>query len=250
MSDGTHLHLEIDPDEITLGQLIKLEGITSRLIREVGAEVTRAPRDAIRWVVESVRSGSPIVYELRPTADQEQIPPAILRDAVAAITAGMARLAGDASSRPKFFNDEALERARDLGNELGDRVRAVTFYNGNGPRAEVTKRTVANVEAILAQDEYEALGTVEGRLEAVNVHSRNYFNVYEDLTGRRVECQFGSGIPVEEIGAAIGKRVGVYGILVSRESGRVVRVRVDEVDVFPDPDHLPSIDDVEGIAAS
>lgn len=116
-------------------------------------------------------------------------------------------------------------------------------------RSDITKRTVANVEAILAEDEYEALGTVEGRLEAVNVHNRNYFNVYEDLTGRRVECQFGSDIPAEEIGAAIGQRVSVYGTLVSRETGRVVRVKVEEIDVFPSSEHLPSIDDIEGIVA-
>jgi hypothetical protein len=251
MADGPLLHLEIDPDEITLGQLIKLEGITSKLIREVGAEVAQTPRDAIKWIVASVRSGSPIIYALRPTAEPEEVPPRVLARAVDAITDGIAALAGDTAARPDFFTDEALERARDLGREIGERVRGIKIYNGavDAGRGELTKRTVANVEAILAEDEYEALGTVEGRLEAINVHARRYFNVYEDLSGARIECQFGSEIPAEEIGAAIGKRVSVYGTLVTRESGRVARVRVEELDVFPDPEHLPSIDDIEGIAA-
>jgi hypothetical protein len=57
-------------------------------------------------------------------------------------------------------------------------------------------------------------------------------------------------MPAEEIGAAIGKRVGVYGTLVSRETGRVVRVRVAEIEVFPSPEHLPALDDIEGIVRS
>jgi hypothetical protein len=252
MARGPRLHLEIDPDEITLGQLIKLEGIASRLIREVGSEVARVPMDAIKWVVDSVRSGSPITYELRPTANPEEVPAPALERAVHAITDGLAALARNNATRPEFFNDEALERARDLGKALGDHVRSVKLFNGQPslPHGEITKLTVANVEAILAEDEYEALGTVEGRLEAVNVHNRNYFNVYDDLTGARMECQFGSDIPAEEVGAAIGKRVGVFGTLVSRESGRVVRVRVTELEVFPTPDHLPSLDDIEGIVRS
>lgn len=249
MAEGPRLHLEIDPDEITLGQLINLESITSRLIREVGAEVARVSTDAIKWVVDSVRSGSPIVYELRPTADPEEVPAPALERAVYAITDGLAALARNNAVRPDFFNDEALERARDLGKALGEHVRAVKLFNGkpNLPQGEITKLTVANVEAILAEDEYEALGTVEGRLEAVNVHSRNYFNIYDDLTGARIECRFGSDIPAEVVGAAIGKRVGVYGTLVSRENGRIVRVRVAELEVFPSPDHLPALDDIEGI---
>jgi hypothetical protein len=252
MAKGTRLHLEIDPEEITLGQLIRLESIASRLIREVGAEVGRVPIEAIKWVVDSVRSGSPITYELRPTASAEEVPAPVLERAVHAITNGLAALAKNNAARPPFFNDEALERARDLGKELGDHVRSVKLFNSQPtlPPGEITKLTVANVEAILAEDSYEALGTVEGRLEAVNVHSRNYFNVYDDLTGARIECQFGADMPAEEIGAAIGKRVGVYGTLVSRETGRVVRVRVAEIEVFPSPEHLPALDDIEGIVRS
>jgi hypothetical protein len=241
------LRFELDVSEVTLGQLIHVEGIVFGLIREVTGEVAQVPRNAVKWVVESVRSGSPIEYALRPVGDGG-VSEDVLRQAAAVLTNGIRELDAGAT-RPAGFTDEALERARDLGRALGEQVRAVRFAtDGDSAPARLTERVAANVEEILEEDVFEALGTVEGRLEAVSVHQKSYFNVYDDLTGDKIECLFGSsGIPAEEIGAAIGRRVSVFGTIISRETGRVVRVNVADLEVFPDQKDLPSADDVAGI---
>lgn len=242
------LRFEIDPDEITLGRLIRIEGIVSRLIREVTADALGP--DAVTWVVDSVSSGSPIVYALRPRAKHEGIAAEAVAVAVPAISQGIRSLDRH-SIRPPYFTDEALERARDLARELGKDVRAVRFYVDDGePPATITPRLAANAEAVLHEESYESLGTVEGRLETLSIHDKQYFNVYDDLSGNKVECLFAdSGIQPSEVGAAIGSRVAVFGLLTSRESGRVVRIRVRELEVFPTPEHLPSADDIGGIVA-
>jgi hypothetical protein len=243
---GELLRFEVDAEDVTLGQLLHVEMTAWGLIREVTSEVAQVPREAVQWIVQSVRSDSPITYTLRADADGIASP-AVLRRAAHAIAHGVRELdAGE--SRPDGFNDEALERARDLGRALGERVRALRFSAGDGDVGRLTQRVTANVEAILEKDVFEALGTVEGRLEAVNVHQRRYFNVYEDLRQRKVECLFaGSDIPATEIGAAIGRRVSVFGTLLSRADGRVFRVRVRDLEVFPEPEDLPSGDDVIGL---
>lgn len=239
------LQFEVDVDDVTLGQLLHVENVAWGLIREVTAEVVKAPPGAVQWVVESVRSGSPITYTLRPEGNGVASPEA-LREAVTALARGVRELDAGAS-RPIGFNDEALERARDLGRALSERIRGFRFA-AEGEVGKLTERVSANASAVLETDVFEALGSVEGRLEAVNVHRKRYFNVYDDLRGRKVECLFGgSGIPASEIGAAIGRRVSVFGTLYSRADGRVFRARVKDLDVFPEAEDLPNSDDVAGI---
>jgi hypothetical protein len=240
------LQFEIDAHDVTLGQLIHVERTAWGLIREVTTEVAHVPRDAVKWIVESVRSESPITYTLRPEADG-LVSSDALRQVAVTLTQGVRELdAGE--SRPAGFNDEALERARELGRVLGKQIRAVRFSAGDGQAAKLTERVTAHVAAILEKDVFEALGSVEGRLEAVNVHRTRNFSVYDDLTHLKVECLFSdSGIPASEIGAAIGRRVSVFGVVYSREDGRVFKVQVKDLDVFPEPEDLPSADDVAGI---
>lgn len=242
------LRFEIDPSEITLGQLISIEGKVSSLIRAVTGDLVGVSPKAVGWIVDSVNSGSPIVYALRPQETPE-IPISELAPAVQVIVDGI-RALNEGAVRPPHFNDTAMEKARDLATVLGDRVRALRFYSDGAPPADFTPKVAANVTIALHEDQYESLGTVEGRLEAVSVHDKKYFNVYRDLDGTKVQCLFAaSEIPADEIGAAIGSRVAVFGILTSRESGRVVRVKVQNLEVFPDPEHLPSFEDVAGIVS-
>lgn len=91
-------------------------------------------------------------------------------------------------------------------------------------------------------------GTVEGLLEALNIHGANKaFGVYDPLTGKKVECKLTGKVTVEDLGPAVSKRVAVSGLIFSRSTGERISVQADELEIFPTEEDIPSPDDVLGI---
>lgn len=81
----------------------------------------------------------------------------------------------------------------------------------------MTLQFVANVNVILGEVLY-TIGTIEGRLEAFNVHGTvRYFAVYDDLTDTRIRCE-----------------------IFYRNSGDIERIKASSLDVFPDEEDLPT----------
>ena len=146
-----------------------------------------------------------------------------LDEAIRAITEGMRGL-DQVNERPEHFTDVALEKARDLAAELGGAFARSASWSDYAEPVSVTERVSANAKQILAEDIYEVVGTVEGRLEAVNVHSRSYFNVYDDLTGQRVEaCSVTAASQPTRSDLQSVTAWASRGTLIYRESGRLVR---------------------------
>jgi hypothetical protein len=87
----------------------------------------------------------------------------------------------------------------------------------------------------LIPESYTTVGSVEGTLEAISVHRKKVFVVYEELFGKAVTCEF-SGLDVlEKAKSSLGERVRVSGI-VSRNSKseprKVSLMRAGDFQVF------------------
>ncbi len=69
---------------------------------------------------------------------------------------------------------------------------------------------------------------------------------YEEVTGRPVRCRFREAdlVYVKE---ALGRRVLVRGILYSKRTGEAVGMKVESIEVFPDPRELPTVEMMRGI---
>jgi hypothetical protein len=243
-----NLIVEIDAGELTLGRFDQLTHDISALVREVAGEVTGGGRDSVRWVIEDIRRKSPLRLELSPHAASEKVSPQLVQEVASAITQGIAVIE-ERPERPRYFNDAALDRAKDLASRLGEDVQAVRFRSRNGAASEpvaVTKRLAVNVDEIIGP-RLEQFGSVEGKLEGLIVHRRKVFYVWETLTNRRVECVFSDRIELDEVLAAFGRRVSVRGLIRLRKTGEKLSIEASELYVFPPEEELPTIEDIEGI---
>jgi len=91
-------------------------------------------------------------------------------------------------------------------------------------------------------------GSIEGTVEAINVHQRtHYFNLYDSLTGSRVQCNFGAAIPLDQVKAALRRRAVVYGLVRYRQSGLAHDIAVEAINVLPEDGDLPTAAQVRGI---
>lgn len=235
--------LSFDVDEVPFRLLLKAGQAFSNLLREVARAYIGTARDPAQWLVH-VEAGS-VVLPLRGEASGDLASNSQVYEVGVFVAQGLALIEGDAV-RPDHFTDRALEQARELaklasGGDLSIEVR------GGGVRSSLTSRLIVNVDTILGHEE-SSTGTIEGALEAFNVHGKNKrFNVYDSLTGRSVECKFTDDVTVDDLRPAIGRRVAVRGLVRARPDGRPVSVDARELEVFPPEHELPTPDEVFGL---
>jgi hypothetical protein len=234
---------EFDADDVPLSRLIDVTTAFLQLLREVDRDA--APDESVRWIVETLSMASPVKLAVRPVVSgTPKAAKPVARRLVRTVNNGI-RTVQKRAHRPDHFSDRALEKAKAL-------VEAAVTGNATlkmGPSASVTVNAslIAHVDAILGAT-VTSIGTIEGTLEAFNVHGHNrYFTVYDALTGERITCHFGHRLEAADIGAAAEKRVAVHGEIIYRDTGEIVRVVAQSFEVFPNEEDLPSADDVRGI---
>jgi hypothetical protein len=99
---------------------------------------------------------------------------------------------------------------------------------------------VSNVSAALKSSSPE-LGSVSGRLEAFNVHSRPSFTLYPPVPHERIECRFRTR-QLKRVLKAVTRHVTVFGTLRYRRGKAFpCHVAVDDFVVNPNDDELPTL---------
>lgn len=241
---GHHdLSLHLDSQEVPLRHLLAAANELSGMLSEVAKAFAGTSRNPVDWIVE-VEAGS-VVLPLRGETTSEALSQLAVPE-IAHLVVGGLELIAERPERPAYFNDAALEHAKSLSS-IVYRGEPLRVYVTNGSlRAKLSAHVVANVEEVIGIPE-ESIGTIEGRLEALNVHGRHVFSLWDLIGANRVDCSFGKYVQLEEVLANVGKRVAVTGLLRTRPTGKRVSIEVRSVRGFPDEADLPSVDDVHGI---
>ena len=240
-SDERRRDLEIEVGHGVSVELRSLATVSQKfagLIDEVAREYTGVQRP-VRWVVE-VESGS-VRLPLRAEPVGENIRPSMVHEIGSVVADGLSALE-ESPVRPDHFNDKALDLAKGLASMASEDL-PLAVRNGHAA-VKITHQISVNVEKVLGAPR-ESFGTVEGLLEALNVHgSARDFSVWP-LEGSAIKCIFGDRLDLEmDILPAISKRVAARGKIKTRPSGERISVEVDELEVLPSP---VSADEVTGI---
>jgi hypothetical protein len=72
------------------------------------------------------------------------------------------------------------------------------------------------------------------------------FRVWEEVTGQAVICRFGAGL-FEQVKQALGRRVLVYGMMISNAIGAPTSIAVEDIELYPSEEELPTIEEISGI---
>jgi hypothetical protein len=148
---------------------------------------------------------------------------------------------------PTELDRDTIETfGRVAGPVAPDRV-TVTIRNG-GPPVEATPALRANVEKIL-KPKLRSLGTVKGRLEYLNIHgARNVLWIFPAVGPDKVTCYFPENL-LEKAKTGVGQTVRVHGVVTYRaRDPHPSSVRVQEIEILPPDDQLPSLMDLRGAA--
>ena len=234
--------LRLDWDAVPPDGFLEAAKSLLEILSEVGRSLS--DRKTVSWCIAHFDGGGRAIA-LRPAADDD---PAHAAGAITATVCGLAEM--DASTvRPAHFSDKAVRFARRLGRVAGQHGAGIELSASGGPAGGQTQVLSGRVEAHGRQmlRRPREFGSVEGTLEALTIHGRNAFSVYDAITGKRVECVCDREM-LEQVVEHLGKRVLVRGEIRHPGDGKSKRVLVEGfrlLGVGP----LPQADDVRGLFA-
>lgn len=213
------------------------------ILRDVDIQTTSIAGGSLEWVIEDLSGGSAHLT-VSPRPRGPKTPFGIGRTVANRFRDGVRQVASTAE-RPPFFSETGMRRALQLTALLKENgIREITF-RVDGERVPVGQQLARNVRDVV-EGTMHAIGSIEGRLETLSVHGRPYFNVYDSVTGRAVQCSIPEEL-IETAHRAFNQRVQVRGLITTRPNGEVMSMRVREIATFPDPRSLPTVDDIRGI---
>jgi len=218
-------------------------GILSGLARNI------APHRPIDWRISAVSLGSPLRMAIRGLAEDE---PASVAQIVNAYLSGVRQL-DTSEGLPDHWRPEELVRAKAIAAVPNREDVDSVGFSSNGETVRATQRIAAHVDAVLR--EVEDAAALDGRLEAISVHSGWTFSVYDDLTGERIPCVFTREM-FELARDALGHRVAIQGIGRYDRVGHIKSVKVESIVRLPDGPQLsdiaeaPRIDITGGVESS
>lgn len=242
-NDVQTIGLDLAGAQIPLKQLTEAIDALHEILRDVDTAVTDRAGGALDWIVEDLSGGSAHVA-IRALPKDEHTPVWAASQVVRAFTSGMQQIA-DRAERPKYFTEAALRKAQFLTNLSADPRVAEVSIRVNGSRISLNRELGQHVGELI-EGKLQSIGSVEGVLKMVSTHGQPYFNVYDAVTGRAVKCTFARD-RLDEVKAALARRVIVRGTLQSRPNGEVTSLRLRELEIFEDESELPTVEMMRGI---
>lgn len=236
--------LKLGADDVTPGDFLACTKAFCELLREMTNQIGgEMPSDA--WSLR-MREGSQIL-DAKPNLSRM---PQAIADRIASVTLDGMHALERSAKQPEGFTEAALEKVRTLSR------RAARANGGQMPiwLAAANRQSAANTDvfnncsALLAW-QYEDIGTVEGKLEAISaVRGRLQFRIYEPVWNRPVRCHFADEDILQEALKLFRCRVEVLGPIRYTKDGLPTSIRVEEITQLPDSSEgLPSYREMRGI---
>lgn len=204
----------IDPtDEFSsLDLLVKSLEDIKRLLRDVDYAIYgRGSRREQEWMVTSIKSSSPTIT-VEPQEERRQ--------SVEIVAIGLKSITEGTDYPPEHFTERSLEDLRMMKRLFQGRgcARSVSVLMDDKPIASIDHDIEQRADRVLSGG-YRNLGSLQGRLDAINVHSAPTATIWDKVSGLPVRWRF----PREEtdaVKALLEKLVAVTGDIRYFSNGR------------------------------
>ena len=201
----------------------------------------------IDWQIVDLTHSSPAEIVLQPVdarirTEKEDIISETVNKVI-----GYFKMLSENVSPPDEMNQQLREHYKTFADRVQKGVLRISLKSETD-KIEVNENVKATIDNAVSQ-EIRSIGTVEGRLEFLNIHgNQNIFRVYSPIPPEMVSCIF-SPDRIEEVWEAVGRKIRVLGELTYPKGGNFPKsVKVKTIELLPEDDDLPSLTDLLGIA--
>lgn len=235
--------LELDEREISLADFNAACEAFSGLIKEVSRHVQPHAIANKAWTVKVYDGSAGVGVSAQPLL----MDVATMNLIRSLLMAGMEQLGR--GLRPDGFTDRAIEFARHLANAFkNSRAEPRIRIWGGRESAVPVGATVAATAKALLDPAYEEDGSVEGRLEKLDGHSKSQFVIYDLFDDRSIKCEVNEEI-LAQAWQHWKQRIEVIGRVRYRRDGHPVSVKAQQIIPFPGPDEIPSLEEMRRLLA-
>ena len=229
-----------ETEEVSARGFVEAVSNSLEVLAELDSAISHKRTGTLRWVIGALKYESPATITLRALPLSEEVD---VSAEVAQSYLGGLKLLQEGKSLPQIFSEAALNAVKRLAR-ISDGVKAIKLqYKREVVR--ITEQLAVNIDELVSRT-FESVGSVEGRLEMVTIHSQRYFRVYEPVHGRGIVCYFPAEL-LETVKRSLGARVVASGSLRSDRFGRPESITVTGFRIVPEEEALPKASELRGL---
>ena len=203
MADDLTFVINPETESASLGLLLKSLEDIGRLLRDVDKAVY-GPNSQNQWMVRRLQSSAPTIT-VQPELNGRQ--------ATEAVGIGLRSVSMGTDQPPQFFTEQALFDLQKMRRLFGGRSRArsITVWMNGHQTATIERDISRKVDRILSAG-YHNIGSLEGTLEAINVHGAITITIWDRVSRLPVRCSMPKDRPwIDHIKNLLERRVTVTG---------------------------------------
>jgi len=236
--------LSVDEGHVRLRDFLQELDSLRQALRTTDRLISGEAKPTLYYRIVGLSHSSPATVELEPVCTN----PAV--DTRNPILSGFLKTLyaiKQESPIPPWVTSDLLQHLEKVAKPVGKTVHSA-HVSGNGSDIDLDRDFQIKLERLLSLEE-QALGSVEGRLEKINVHlGANIFEIYPSIGPNSIKCHFPASLEHTAI-HSVKCWVTVTGKLTyKRPDEYPSKVDVASMDVHPAIEDLPSLSDLKGVA--
>jgi len=214
-----------------------------RVLADLDRALSREAQGSLDWVVSGVAEGSiEIEVESRPRIEDKDVG----REVVVQLVRTLEDLETGRGT-PPFLSERGIKATRGMIGVIGrDGAVGLAVSTPGLQTVDVTPSAIIHGRQ-LTKVRDKAIGSVEGRLEAISIHGSYKLTVYQSINNRAVTCRLDRDRWPEDVGSLLGARVNISGLVYYNAFGDPFRVDVEEVRRLRSRSDLPRVSDLTGM---
>ena len=229
MTDDLTFVINPEAESASFGLLFKSLEDIGRLLREVDRGVY-GPKSRNQWIVRSLKSSAPTIT-VEPDLNG--------REAAEAVGVGLRNLMTGVDHPPQYFTEQVLLNLQKMKRLFGGQSGAtsITVWM-NGQQTASIERDISQRVSRILNAGYHNFGSLEGTLEAINVHGMVTATIWDRVSRSPVRCSMPKYREwITRIKDLLEKRVTVTGDIHYFVNGipRFISNVTDIQDATPDP---------------
>lgn len=233
------LRFEIDgaPSDVAFQSFVTATAEFLGVLREIDQVISGRYLGSLRWYVADLHSNGGLSIDVLsrvkpPPRSLRKLAPTDFSGRVASsVVTGFEHIE-ELGLTPPNLSLYGLQRLNNMLGVLeknGARGYRTTDL-GDGRTAELSQHAIENVRLLLPTKR-TTIGSVEGLLEAISIHRKKRFIVYEALTKKAISCEFSQEM-LPRVKDALGQRVLVSGMVNWNAKSEAKSVVADDLRVL------------------
>jgi hypothetical protein len=199
------------------------------LLKEYDSAISGVPRGTVGWYLAdlSLRPNVLVAFNSRVLPPKRGKSFADHRKAIThSLLNGLDSLEHQAVT-PEYISVGGMERVQRMVSLIGRNGATGFRVHADEDAIDLTVATGENIGKLLPVRR-TAIGSVEGKLEGINLHRKLRVIVYHAITNRAVTCELADE-SVETAKEYLGRRVIVFGVLHKNANGETLKITVDRL---------------------